>query len=114
MQLRELRLLAAEHQQLQEQEAQLLARIRTQQQLAGLQDPLAPTHAPAQAQEQLVVAVNTIPRPEDKAYLLRCLDSFAQQLPARGVTVYVLNLRPGKHAVFARARSQHADGAHSH
>ena len=57
---------------------------------------------------QLVVSVNTIPRPQGETYLLRCLDSFSEQLPQTGVIIYVLNLRPGEHSVFARAQQQHS------
>ena len=61
----------------------------------------------------LVIAVNTIPRPSDEDYLMQALDSISAQLKEgdNSVAVYVLNLRPGKHAVFAAAQKRYgADG----
>ena len=61
----------------------------------------------------LVIAVNTIPRPSDEDYLMQALDSISAQLKDgdNSVAVYVLNLRPGKHAVFAAAQKRYgADG----
>ena len=68
---------------------------------------------------RLVIAVNTIPRPADNVtglepdYLLQLLQSISKQVDSATegkFVVYVLNLRPGDHALFATAhRMYHAD-----
>jgi hypothetical protein len=100
--LQELHNLRLENSQLVGEEKMLRAQLRVQQQQQLL---LAPGAAPKpQAAENLIVVANTIPRSGGEKYLLRTLDSFASQVPPTGVTVFVLNLRPGKHEVFAEAQ----------
>ena len=76
----------------------------------------APPAAP-----RLIIAVNTIPRPVDNAtgvepdYLLRALESISEQIDgaAEGkFAVYVLNLRPGDHALFAAAQQRYGADPH--
>ena len=76
-------------------------------------DPATPAVGGEEAGPLLVIAVNTIPRPSDEDYLMQALDSISAQLKDgdNSVAVYVLNLRPGKHAVFAAAQKRYgADG----
>ena len=83
--------------------------------LAAANPPPPPPDKPppvgdAEAGPLLVIAVNTIPRPSDEDYLMQALDSISAQLKEgdNSVAVYVLNLRPGKHAVFAAAQKRYA------
>ena len=82
--------------------------------LAAANPPPPPPAKPPVGGEEagplLVIAVNTIPRPSDEDYLMQALDSISAQLKDgdNSVAVYVLNLRPGKHAVFAAAQKRYA------
>lgn len=88
----------------------------------------SPPHPPAVAGRaggseppRLIIAVNTIPRPADNTtglepdYLLRALQSLSDQINAETegkFAVYVLNLRPAQHSVFATAQEKYAHDPH--